>query len=160
MRHFCIGFVERLAAFLLLALLAFSLPRLMPGNPVDIAYSSDVTRELTTGETENFRRLFGLAGNWLEQFLSFLKALVRLDLGYSVQHASPVSTLLWSALPWTLLLVAAAVPIYTAVGIGLGIEAGRSTNGAFDRVATGIMLVLSSMPRSSWPRSCSSSLAS
>ncbi len=138
--------VNRVIVFFLLIVLTFALPRLMPGDPLSLLLSSDVTRELTAAETEALRRDMGLAGSWADQFFTYFRAVLSGDLGYSFHHAAPVSRLLATALPWTGLLVLGAIPLYLVVGVFAGIEAGRVPHRRFDRVATGLMTVLASLP--------------
>ncbi len=140
------GLVNRLVVFLLLVILAFLLPRLMPGDPLDIMLSDDALRELTEAETAELRRQMGLSGSWLDQFWRYIGALARGDLGYSHQHAAPVAELLGKSLPWTGLLIAGATPIYLFVGLVGGIWAGRRPHGNADRIATTLITILASIP--------------
>jgi peptide/nickel transport system permease protein len=132
--------------FLLIALLTFLLPRLMPGDPLDLLLSSDLARQLTPVEAEVIREQMGLTGSWPRQLGSCLLSLATGDLGYSLQHAAPVADLLSRALPWTLLLIACALPLYLVIGVAAGIEAGRATGSAFDRASTALATFLASIP--------------
>lgn len=141
-----VGLASRLAVFVLLAVLAFALPRLLPGDPVDLVQSSDIVRSMTGAETDGLRQQIGLSGSWLEQFRDYCLAILRGDLGYSLRHAAPVTDLLRASAPWTGLLIVGAMPIYLFVGVAAGIEAGRAPFEPVDRILTTIATVLASIP--------------
>tara|TARA_E500000318_G_scaffold111994_1_gene133210 strand:+ start:1418 stop:2407 length:990 start_codon:yes stop_codon:yes gene_type:complete len=140
------GLVNRLAVFALLVGLTFALPRLIPGNPLDLLLSSDLIRALTLEETRALRREMGLNGSWLEQFFDYCLAIMQGDFGYSVQHAAPVTSLLLNALPWTGLLILGAVPVSLVIGVLGGIEAGRAPHRLVDRLLTIAMTMLLGIP--------------
>ncbi|WP_208990683.1 ABC transporter permease [Pseudovibrio sp. Tun.PSC04-5.I4] len=108
--------------------------------------SSDLSRDLTSMEAAEMRAYMGLSGDWLQQLKVYLTDLVAGDLGYSLQHAAPVSILLMASLPWTLLLIACSAPIFLIIGAVGGIEAGKSPGALFDRIATGVITVIASLP--------------
>ncbi|MDV2078979.1 ABC transporter permease [Marinobacter xestospongiae] len=144
------GFATRLAVFSLLLALTFALPRLLPGDPVELLHSSDLMRELTAAEEQRLYRSMGLEGSWLDQFGGYMAAVLQGNLGYSIQHGAAVSQLLAHALPWTGLLILGAMPIALLIGVTAGIEAGRCPHGPFDLIATGLMTCLSSVPPFAW----------
>lgn len=144
--HLLHGLVNRIVIFGLLLALTFFLPRLMPGDPLELKLSSDVARELTAAETGAMREQMGLSGTTMEQFLDYSKAIARGDLGYSLHYAASVSSLLRASLPWTGLLVFGALPIYLLVGVGVGIETGRVRRSKLDHIVTAVMTVLASIP--------------
>ena len=145
-RHLVRGLVDRAIIFAGLIALTFILPRLMPGDPFELLFSADATRGLDPNEMTLLRRQYGLDGSWLEQFIDYLGALMRGDLGFSLRHASPVRDLLLAAAPWTLLLIIGAMPVYLCIGLMAGIEAGQQPHSARDRLITGAMILLSSIP--------------
>lgn len=140
------GFCDRLTVFVLLIALTFILPRLMPGDPLELLISSDAARELSAGEIAHLRQTMGLDGSLLQQMGRNLHALAAGDLGFSFRHAAPVKALLLGALPWTLLLVGSALPLYLCTGLALGIEAGRQPGSFADRLLTAAMIVVASIP--------------
>lgn len=140
------GLINRLAVFALLVALAFALPRLMPGDPLDVLLSEDVSRELTAPEIADLREQMGLSGSPARQFARYLAALAQGDLGYSHRHAAPVSDLLARALPWTALLFLGATPIFLLGGLLAGTMAGRRPHGPADRIATAAITLLASIP--------------
>lgn len=145
-RHVVQGFADRIVVFLLLVVLTFVLPRLMPGDALDLMLSSDVTRSMSRAETDNLRQTMGLDGTIATQFLTYVTHLAGGHLGYSIQHAALVSDLITRALPWTLLLVLSALPVYLGISVVSGIEAGRAPDAPADRTVTGVMTLLASIP--------------
>ncbi len=80
------------------------------------------------------------------QFITYIGNLAKGDLGYSFYYQAPVSEVLLSFLPWTLLLAGGALILSTAIGFILGVESGWNRAGKKDMtLLTGVML-LSGMP--------------
>ncbi len=140
------GLVNRLVVFIFLIALTFFLPRLMPGDPLDILFPGDLARDLSPTEIATLRNQMGLNGTLLSQFADYCKALLHGDLGFSYIHSAPVTQLLAGSLPWTGLLMLLATPIFLILGIGCGIEAGRQPHQLLDRVMTMIVTVIASLP--------------
>jgi peptide/nickel transport system permease protein len=122
----------------------FFLFRLAPGDAADVfaAESGAATTEMM----EELRERFGLNAPVLEQLLNYVSNLARGDLGMSPRYGLPVSELIMSRLPATLLLMAVSLSLALFIGIGLGAlmasRAGRWT----DRAASIVVLVLYSVP--------------
>ena len=116
-------FLRRAPQYVLVAFLAaslnFAVPRLMPGDPVTLILGEDANR-LRPEEVKRSLERFGLEKSVPEQYVRYLGALARGDLGYSYGHRRPVSSLLADRLPWTLLLVGTALAVSTAVGVVWG----------------------------------------
>ena len=141
---------NRLVVLVIIVGLTFLLPRLLPGDPLDLMASPDAARSLTVEEAKRLRVVMGLDGTWLEQFLAYLQRLATGDLGYSLQHAAPVGAILAKAMPWTALLIGLSLPIFLIVGVGTGIEAGLRRHSAIDRGLTSAMAVVGSLPPFAW----------
>lgn len=105
--------------------LNFLIPRLMPGNPV-LALLARFRGRIDPQSEKALRQLFGLDNASLfSQYQTYLAHLFRGDLGTSFTFfPTPVSTVILSALPWTLVLVGLSTIISFGVGTLLGIVAG------------------------------------
>jgi peptide/nickel transport system permease protein len=127
-------FYAQKLAFYVVALWAavtlnFLIPRLMPGNPVDLIIAKmGATGQPVTPET---RKALGIAlgqggsTNWFVQYGEYLGNLAHLNLGVSVvDYPTPVATVIAQALPWTVCLIGLATVISFVLGIGLGVVAG------------------------------------
>jgi peptide/nickel transport system permease protein len=107
--------------------LNFFLPRLIPGNPVEVLMSR--FQQVGTpppGEAQRLALLFGIGGgNVFQQYWHYLDALAHFNLGISItDFPVPVSQVIESALPWTLILVGTGTVISFVVGTALGAIAG------------------------------------
>lgn len=140
------GLAIRVAVFIGLVFLTFLLPRLLPGDPLALLLSADAIRGLDTTEIETLRQSYHLSGTLASQFVDYLWGLARGDLGVSLRHGLPVGQLLLGALPWTLLLIVGAMPVYLSIGLLAGIEAGQRPHEARDRMVTGVMVAVASVP--------------
>ncbi|MBO0983155.1 ABC transporter permease [Rathayibacter sp. SD072] len=120
----------RKLGFYLIALWAaltinFVIPRLLPGNPVDILLAKLQQRGgIVSAETRQAYELL-LGGDTSQpligQYWSYLVNVFRGDLGVSVSYfPAPVSEVIATSLPWTIVLVGVATVIATVIGVALG----------------------------------------
>jgi peptide/nickel transport system permease protein len=104
----------------------FFLPRLMPGNPVEVLLSR-LKGHLSPQATHALTLQFGLAGqsNLLQQYYSYLGQLLHGRFGTSITYfPTPVLTVIGEALPWTIVLVGVATVLSFVLGTILGIVVG------------------------------------
>jgi peptide/nickel transport system permease protein len=124
-------FVRKLG-FYLVALwgaltLNFFLPRLIPGNPVEALLARmSQTGNPPPGEYKALQALLGVGGsNIATQYVHYLGQLAQLNLGVSItDFPVPVTTIISTALPWTIVLVGTATVLAFIVGTALGALAG------------------------------------
>ncbi|MFB9662509.1 ABC transporter permease [Glycomyces mayteni] len=109
--------------------LNFAIPRLLPGNPVDILLAKLQQRgETVTPETRKAYALL-LGGDsddplWI-QYWDYLKNLAHGDLGVSVSYyPAKVSDVILTSLPWTVVLVGIATVLAAVLGVLLGAVVG------------------------------------
>jgi len=129
MRYYVRKFAFYLVAFWAALTLNFFIPRLMPGNPVDILMAKLAQRGGTVDPSARRAYELLLGGNssesLLQQYLSYLGNMFRGDLGVSVSaFPTPVSQIIGEALPWTLVLVGIATFLSFVLGIALGMFVG------------------------------------
>ena len=115
---------------LIIVLLAFGLLQLAPGDAVDVVAGE--SGGATPEYMEEMRSLYGLDVPRWQQFANYVGALARFDLGYSFRENTPVSELLMTRLPATLLLSLAAIVFALVVGVLLGVLAARYRGSALD----------------------------
>ena len=102
--------------------LNFALPRVMPGDPF-LHLSAEEGAEVagfSQAQQDYYRSQYGLDRYSMTQYVVYLAALLRADLGYSIYYNQGVTAMLLHRLPWTLLLVMAAVAASTLAGCLLG----------------------------------------
>ena len=150
------GFLGRRLGFYLAAAwsaitLNFFLPRLMPGDPssaiVDKLQSVS-GQQLTPAALASIQKIFGNPhANLFRQYLDYLNQLAHFDLGISISdYPTPVSSLLWQALPWTMILVGATTVVAFVLGTGIGAVAGWKAGSRFDTVASPLTTFVSAVP--------------
>ncbi|HUR91073.1 MAG TPA: ABC transporter permease [Gemmatimonadaceae bacterium] len=143
-----IGFLLRRAANTLVvvaavATLVFGLIHAAPGDPFAGSLDNpNVTEEVRA----RWRAAYGLDQPLPIQYGRYLGRLARGDLGWSFSRQQPVSAVIASSIPRTLLLVGLAITLAFAAGVGLALAQARRRGTLFDRVASGTSLVLLSIP--------------
>ena len=125
------------------AALSFALIHLAPGDPFSVAIDNpNVSETVRT----TLRAQYGLDRPLPEQFVRYVNQLAHGRLGWSFSHDRPVSQVLASTLPNTLLLMGIALVGSFALGILIAlIQAGRRGS-ATDHALSGITLLFFSMP--------------
>ncbi|GAA3427047.1 ABC transporter permease [Streptosporangium sandarakinum] len=121
----------------------FFLFRLIPGDPA-IAYTRDVP--LSPDQLDLLRRQMGLDKPLMQQFLDFVLRTLRLDFGTSYEYRRPVLDLIGERLGPTLVLVGTGLVISVSLGLWQGTRAAWKHGSRFDRMSTGVSLVLWSVP--------------
>ncbi len=132
-------------ALLIILLLNFMLPRLMPGDPISALYG-DALLEMTPEMEEHLLERYGLDKPVGEQFVLYMTNLFRGDLGYSYYFRAPVSEVLTGALPWTILMVTVSLFFSALVGILWGVESAWRRGRRFDRVSLFLVMLLNGVP--------------
>lgn len=103
----------------------FLIPRLLPGNPVDILLAKLQQRGgIVTPDTRKAYELL-LGGDSSEplplQYWNYLVNVFRGDLGVSVSYfPTPVTEVISTSLPWTIVLVGISTVLATIIGVSLG----------------------------------------
>jgi peptide/nickel transport system permease protein len=132
-----------LVSFGMLLVIGFVIFSLMPSNPV-----AAITRghRTSTKQQQFLIKSFGLDQPWWERFFTFVWHTVQGQLGYSWGYQASVSSLIWSRLGPTLLLMGTSTVISVVLGMWLGIRSGWRHGSLLDRLASGISLTLWSVP--------------
>ena len=114
-----------------ITLIAFLLSFLIPADPVRMLAGRSATQETV----ESIRHELGLDQPLPVQYLKYLTRLAHGDLGRSYKQKTEVSTLIWSRLPATLMLMAGAIFFELFIGIPAGIYAATRRGARGDKVA-------------------------
>ena len=125
------------------AAITFVLLYLVPADPAALVAGRSATHE----QIESVRHEMGLDRSLPVQFGSYLLHLAEGDFGTSYVQRSPVSRLLLTWLPATLLLLTGAIIAQLAIGLTAGIIAAVSRGGIADRVVMIFAFVGVSTPR-------------
>ncbi|TBL71453.1 ABC transporter permease [Paenibacillus thalictri] len=149
-KYFVNKFFWYLLTLLIAIVLNFLLPRLIDGNPVSIIVSQ-VSAGMTDSDTikkvyDTFMKEFGIDKPIMVQFFIYLKNLVTGDLGTSFGlYPKKVTTILASAVPWTVGLQLPAILTGWIIGNVLGAVAAYR-KGVFDKVIFPVALFINSIP--------------
>jgi len=121
--------LRRLFIFVLIIWVAstlnFIIPRLAPGDPIGAILGKMQMQGATVKNSAEiiaeFRKRFGLDDPIYIQYLKYLWALARFDLGYSIAYfPTPVTQIVMGALPYTIGLLTVTTIITFGIGILLG----------------------------------------
>lgn len=129
-------------AFFIILLLTFSLPRIMPGDPVTAIYGELQAEgiELTPELEAAIKARYGLDEPLWAQFYAYFASLLNCDFGYSFIFDEPVADLIFGHLPWTFLLLGSSLLLSKLIAIVLGIESGWRRGKRSDKaLLTGLM---------------------
>jgi len=131
-----------------ITIMVFAISRVAPGDPVSLAMGpgGQMDAERAADVRRMRMQLYGLDRPVHEQYLTWLKRVVRLDFGDSIKHHRPVIELIKERLPITLTLnIIAFVIIYT-VSLPLGVLAAVKHRRLFDQASSVVLLMLWSLP--------------
>ncbi len=119
------------------AILVFSMIRLIPGDPARAIAGVQATPEFV----QQVRARYALDEPLPVQFGIFLRDLSQGNLGTSTFSRRPVATEISERFPRTLLLATTAMVIATIVGVAAGIVSATKRNSWFDNISMVIALV-------------------
>lgn len=124
------------------ATVLFGLFRLMPGDPTSYVVSSQMTQEARRKIIESY----GLNEPLHVQYIKFLENLLQLNFGQSFHSKRPVTDVIGTYLPNTLILMLTAFISAYAIGITLGILSGWYRGSRFEKNAVIVALTARSVP--------------
>jgi peptide/nickel transport system permease protein len=139
-----------LVTFVFAFILNFTLPRLMPGDPV-AAIVSHLAQGMTntTGVQaiyKQYQELFGTNKPMLVQFFLYVKNAVHGDFGFSFsQYPRTVASVIGSAIWWTVCLQFPAIIVGWVIGNILGAIAAY-LKGGFDKVLMPVSIFVRNLP--------------
>jgi peptide/nickel transport system permease protein len=138
MKSYAAYLLRRFGQFVLVVFIgmniAFIVTHATPIDPVEQSIAAATAFGSTSPEAidmmrESLRELYGLQGSGWQQYVGFWKRVVVLDFGPSLSaFPTPVSTLIWRALPWTVGLLLVSTAITWVLGNLLGGLAGYLRN--------------------------------
>jgi peptide/nickel transport system permease protein len=131
-------------------ILNFTLPRLMPGDPVAaiVARMAQGMSDATGVQAiyQQYTELFGTNRPMLEQFFIYVRNVLRGDFGFSFSmYPRTVADVLKSAIGWTMALQFPAIIVGWLIGNTLGALAAY-LRGGFDKVLMPVSIFVSNFP--------------
>lgn len=124
------------------SLLCFLLVQLAPGDPLTLVLPTDATQAMI----DQTRQRYGLDKPVPLQFVYWLGAVLRGDLGVSIATGRPVLTEIRVAVGFSLQLAALAALIGMTIGLTLGVVAGYRIGAPTDRIVSAIAISGVSIP--------------
>ena len=104
--------------------IVFSLPRGMPGDPIQARTDAAGPDAITDAATRaRLLAYYQLDRPLLAQYRNYLGRIVHGDLGWSISRNEPVRDIIGQHLPWTLLLTGTALTVSSAISFAAGIGA-------------------------------------
>lgn len=125
-----------------IALVAFFLLKLIPGDPAPMMLGPLATQEAV----DKLRAEMGLDQPLPVQFVAYLGRIAEGDFGRSWQTTNPVLTDLAQRLPATLELITLGLLLAILIGLPLGVLAGRRPGGWVSRIADGYVTGAGALP--------------
>ena len=149
-KYFLNKFVWFSITFIAAFVLNFTLPRLMPGDPVAAIVARQAQGMSNASGVqaiyEQYTKLFGTNKPFLEQFFIYVKNVAQGDFGYSFsQYPRTVADVLKSSIGWTMALQFPAIIVGWLIGNTLGALAAY-LRGGFDKVLLPISIFVSGLP--------------
>ena len=141
-RYLAARLLQSLIVVLLVTTISFFLIRLAPGDP--FSFASDIS--MSPALREHLRAQFGYDRPLGEQFVRFVANVARFQLGYSHSMHQYVGDVIVGVLPRTLLLMAVALCLSFAAGIGAGALQAMRRDTVLDRTLSAVLLLFYSVP--------------
>ena len=145
-------FIIFIATIVISVTVVFFVPRLVPGDPMAAVFSKLSAMAGGSAASDElvavYRERFGLDQSLWQQYVSYLRELFRGNLGYSIAtFPTQVSTLLGTAIPWTVGLLTVTTLVSWVLGSLLGAAVGWSQGRSrFLQALVPIALVLYTTP--------------
>jgi peptide/nickel transport system permease protein len=134
-----------LALLWVVGTIVFSVLLIVPGDPAELLLSTGGA-DASTEPVENLRKKMGLDRPVAEQYASFLADTARFDFGASLIDDTPIAGTIALRLPRTLEVIAAAMVLALLVAIPAGTYAGLNAGRRFDRAASAVNALFTSIP--------------
>lgn len=124
----------------------FVLPRLAPGDPLLYFYDEETLKELSAAEKQQVLATMGLDGTLFHQYIEYLKGIVTLQFGESIQYTRPVIDVIGDYLPWTIVLVLPAMLLSAIIGVAIGAYSAWNRGLKRDTTFLSVMLTFQAVP--------------
>ncbi len=108
--------------------------------------SGELNPNITPESIEQLKRVYGLDKSLIEQFFSWIYAIMRLDFGISFASGASVKDEILSRLPITLLLNIISLVLVFLISAYLGVKSALKMNSKFDKLTKQFSLISYAMP--------------
>ncbi len=125
------------------SVLSFALLELAPG---DFFAELQADTRVSAQTVDALRQQYGLTQSPVVRYWQWLQSFVAGDLGFSIAHRAPVSSVIWDRAGNTLLLTIPAMLLTWTLAMPLGVWVARRRNQWPDRVCGGVTSTLVALP--------------
>ncbi|SCY88970.1 ABC transporter permease [Alkaliphilus peptidifermentans] len=147
LKYLTLKVANNLLLMVMLILLSFALPRLIPGSPI-AGFEEDIHILNTILPEETFNRFseyYAPSEPLSKQLLIYLQNIINFDLGYSFYYGYPVLEVIKGRIGWTLLLSIMSILFSSLIAIPAGLYSAMKSNKT-DRVLTFSIITLQAIP--------------
>jgi peptide/nickel transport system permease protein len=130
----------------LVTLCIYALVRSMPGDPAAAAIGDDPSIRLSDEQWEAVRKLYGLDKPWYQAYFVWIGNVLRGDLGHSLSQRQSVTSVIGERIGPTLLLSVSSLVLVYGLSIPLGLWTASRSGRTEERLATGALYALYSLP--------------
>lgn len=146
----CKRLIGMIVTILIVASFTFFLVRIIPGDPVQAKYLALIAQGITPYQASiQVRDLFGFLPKmplW-QQYIHYMLGLLHFNLGQSITYTgASVTSILSSALPWTVGLVSVGIIVSFVLGVATGVIAAVKRSSKVGNVVTWGSTFLHSIP--------------
>lgn len=132
-------------SFLVVLIVGFALPRLLPGDPVAYLTGYD-EEEMSEEKYDYYYRSLHLDESASAQFGYYLEDIFSGTLGYSYKKDATVSSLISERIGYTLQITLPAIVVSVAIALLWGLKAGHKRSSVFDGASTAVNITLNAVP--------------
>lgn len=122
--------------------IVFTLLYITPGDPVDSILGDSATPEAAA----QLRRELGLEGGYFQRLFTYIRNLLRGDMGICYATKQPITSRIAQTFPNSLKLAGAAMVLAVVLGISMGVVSAVKQYSIFDQVAMFTAMVGNAMP--------------
>lgn len=134
--------LQIIPTILVVVSITFAITRMIPGNPAATVLGPQASAE----DVEKLTEELGLNDSLWDQYIRYLGNLFKGDFGTSYSYNMPVTDLIFSKLPNTLIIAFTSIVLAVLIGIPIGIVSAVKQYTAFDYISMVLALVGVSMP--------------
>ncbi len=145
-RYFLKRIIILIPVVFLVSVLIFGVVKLMPGDPVELMLSTELSEQQYQAAYDAMYKKLGLDQNIITQYFIWIKGIASGDFGYSSQYNRPVSEVISEPLKNTLILNLCVNFLYLAIAIPVGIKCATKRMSLFDNGWQFFSLVTYSTP--------------
>ena len=134
--------LQMIPVVVLVSILSFLIIHFAPGDPIN----SYIKPDMSEMEIEELRIELGLNGTIVEQYFSWLKNILKGNMGYSLINHRSVANQIFEKLPSTILLMGISFVLSIVISIPLGLISGYNKNKFWDKIISFISYIGISVP--------------